>query len=443
MALRLAWFAAAFLLLCGTPVVFPVIDLWASGLFYRHGAGFFLADWWGFRAAHDGLPYVVTAFILSVTTALGLALLRRRTVLGLEGKAAVFLLLALALGPGVTVNTIFKDHWGRARPVQITEFGGDKKFTRTFVPADQCARNCSFPAGDPSLGFYLASIALLAPLPVWRRRGIAGAIVLGAGLGIVRLAQGGHFLSDIIASGFLVFGVSWLLHRVLIVHDGLAALFGAFRQPSLTLKNFLGLTLVTAVLFFVSYALFDEALARYFYDSDPTLRSIFAIITRFGDSTIYLVPLALAILWSLWVRRALLAWRTAYIFAAIAIPGLLADILKPVFGRARPGLLFRDQLFGFTWSGPRADHWSFPSGHAITITALATALYAIYPPLWPAYVVAAVLVSASRIIIDAHYLSDVVVGIYVGFVATWAFAIVAKHNGIKLSLQQEKISDIP
>src|SRR5579862_1650814 len=244
-ALRLAAFAAAFLVLCGGLVLIPRVDLWASGFFYRAGAGFFLGDWPPFRLVHEGLPYVVTAYVAAVAIILGLSLLRRRAVVGLDAKAALFLLLALALGPGLTVNTIFKDHWGRARPVQVTEFSGDKKFTRAFVPADQCTRNCSFPSGDPSMGFYLASIALLAPAARWRRWGIAGAVAVGAGLGVVRLAQGGHFLSDIVASGFLVFGVSWLLHRALIVRDGLARLRDACRHPSLELKNFLGLSVVT------------------------------------------------------------------------------------------------------------------------------------------------------------------------------------------------------
>jgi membrane-associated phospholipid phosphatase len=131
------------------------------------------------------------------------------------------------------------------------------------------------------------------------------------------------------------------------------------------------------------------------------------------------------------------------VFTAIALPGLLADIAKPVFGRARPELLFQAQIFGFTWSGAHADHWSFPSGHAVTITALATALYALYPPLWPAYLLVALLVAVSRVIIDAHYLSDVIAGAYIGFVFAWALAVAAKQNNIELALEPTKISDRP
>jgi lipid A 4'-phosphatase len=441
MGVRVTWFAAAFLVLCGGSVLLPGIDLWVSALFYRPADGFFLGDWVVFRAIRDGLPYVVVIFVVALSALLVLALLRRRTILGLDGRAALFLLLALALGPGLTVNTIFKDHWGRARPAQIVEFGGDKQFSRAFVPSDQCARNCSFTAGDPSIGFYLVSIAFLATAPRRRRWGVAGAVVLGAALGVVRIAQGGHFLSDVIASGFLVYGVSGLLHRALIVHDGIGTLLAACRKPSIDLQRFAALSVATLAFFFFCYTQLDEPLAHYFHDSNPVLQRVFRIITQFGEGGVYLVPLGLVIIASHYSGRARLAWRAGYVFAAVALPGIIADIAKPVFGRARPALLFQDQIFGFTWHGAHASQWSFPSGHAVTITALATALYALYPPLWPAYLLVALLVAASRIIIDAHYLSDVIAGAYIGFAFAWALTIAAKRNNVELALQSPKITD--
>jgi len=281
------------------------------------------------------------------------------------------------------------------------------------------------------------------PTPRWQLWAITGAITLGAGLGIVRLAQGGHFLSDIVASGFLVYGVSWLLHRATIAQDGFGALIAAWRKPSVELRRGVWLGLATALLCALAYFVIDRPVALFFHDFDPLIRRIFTIITQFGEGGLYLVPLGFVILWALWSQRRLIAWRAGFLFAAIAIPGLLADIVKPVFGRARPRLLFEDQLFGFTWTGAHADHWSFPSGHSITIVALATALYAIYPLLWPAYVAVAILVAASRVIIDAHYVSDVVAGAYFGFIAAWALAIAAKRNGVALAFRPDKLSDNP
>jgi lipid A 4'-phosphatase len=438
------WFAGAFLVLCGGLVALPQIDLAASALFYRPGAGFFLADWAPFRIAHQDLPDLVAALVIVLLVLLAATAIRRRPVLGLDARAALFLLAALAIGPGFTVNTVFKDHWGRARPAQITAFGGEKKFSRAFVPSDQCARNCSFPAGDPAMGFYLVAFALLAEAPRKRRWGIAGAVAAGAALGIVRLAQGGHFLSDVVASGFIVAGLAWLLYEAMIKHDGPSALLALLRRRPPALQRFLWLTFATAALASASYAWIDRPLARYFHGASPSLHAVFAFITNFGEGGVYLVPLGLLAIAALIAKRRLLAWRAGFVFAALAIPGLLADIFKPVFGRARPRLLFEQHLFGFTWSAPHADRWSFPSGHSITVAALAVALYAIYPPLWPAYAALALLVIASRVVIDAHYLSDVIAGAYFGVIGAWALAAALRQRGVPLSLvADQKLKDSP
>jgi lipid A 4'-phosphatase len=438
------WFGGGFLLLCGGLILLPGIDLWASGLFYRPGEGFFLGDWAPFRIAHEYLPVVVWAYVLAVLAIFGASLARRRAVLGLSPRAAIFLLLSLALGPGLTVNTIFKDHWGRARPAQIVAFGGTQRFTRAFVPSDQCRRNCSFPAGDPAMGFYLVSAALLAGGATVRRNGVIAAVAAGAALGVVRLAQGGHFLSDVIASGFFVSGIGWGLHRLMMTGDHLERLGAALRRPSAGLKRFAWLTIAALLGFAIAYRWIDIPLARALQGISPTTHAVFGFITRFGEGGVYLVPLGLAAIWA-WLKGAP-RWATRYsfVFAAIALPGILGDIMKPVFGRARPVLLFRENLFGFTWAGAHANAWSFPSGHSITVAALAVALYAIYPPLWPAYALLALLVMTSRIVLDQHYLSDVIAGGYLGFVFAWAMTAWTKRRALPLALQdRQRPNDTP
>ena len=427
MARGVAGFTASFLILCGGLVSLPSIDLWAGGLFYRTDAGFYLANWPPFHIARVGLPYAVTIFAIVVAVIFVISAASGKRLLALDRKAALFLLLSLAIGPGLMVNSVFKDHWGRARPAQIMQFGGDKIFTPAFVPSDQCDRNCSFPAGDPSMGFYLVSVAFLIPVATRRRQAIIGAIGFGALLGIERMAQGGHFLSDVVASGFLIYAASWLLYRVTIVQDGIGVLLRALR-PSPTLWRFLALTLASAALFALSYAYVDQPLAFYFQNADPALKQVFTAITRFGQSEIYLIPLALLAAWGLWTKRRAMAIRASFVFVVVALPGLIADIMKPVFGRDRPQLLFRDQLYGFTWHGVHASQWSFPSGHSVTVTALVVALFAFFPTWWPVYGFGALLVMASRIIIDAHYLSDVIAGAYLGFVIAWALVAAARAN---------------
>ncbi|HVA13494.1 MAG TPA: phosphatase PAP2 family protein, partial [Stellaceae bacterium] len=291
---------------------------------------------------------------------------------------------------------------------------------------------------------YLVSAALLAGSATRRRTGIIGAVAAGTALGVMRLAQGGHFLSDVIASGFIVSGIGWGLHRLIMTGDQLDRWIAALRHPPPGLRRFGLLTLAALIGGTAAYLWIDIPLARAFESPGPALHAIFALVTRFGEGGVYLVPLGLTFLWT-WLKGAKRwAWRTGFVFAAIALSGLIGDLVKPVFGRARPVLLFREHLFGFTWTGAHADHWSFPSGHSTTVAALAVALYAIYPPLWPAYAAAALLVMASRLVLDMHYLSDVIAGGYLGIAVAWALTAAAQRRAIPLALAAPPpVSDSP
>jgi lipid A 4'-phosphatase len=420
-------YVAALALTAAFFLVFPGVDLWASGLFYRPDAGFFLAQWGPVRAIYAGVFYLTDAIVVGVIALYLASLLRGRPVARIDGRAAAFLLLALGLGPGLLVNTVLKDHWGRARPSQVTEFGGSKPFTPAPLPAANCRRNCSFPAGHPAIGFYLVSFAFLVRDRRRRRAAEAAAIAAGAVIGLARLVQGGHFLSDVVFSGLLVSGVSWLLYRVLLGEGRLARRLGAIGPPRRWALPALALLLVVLL----SIAFVDRPVARFFHDSNPTLRAVFQFITQFGLSKGYLAISAtlfaafglaayaardqrLAALMAFWARRAL------FVFVAVAGAGLVADIIKLIFGRARPKLLFAQGFYGFTWGADQADYWSFPSGHTTTVAALAVALYLLWPRGLALYLVVAVLVAASRIIITAHYLSDVLMGAAIGAAVAWA-----------------------
>src|SRR5689334_14503147 len=183
-----AAYAAAFALTAAIFLLFPGIDLWASGLFYRPESHFFLGDWAPVRAIYRGVPHVVELIVIAVPALCLVALWRRGRETALDIRAAAFLLLSLAVGPGLLVNAVLKDHWGRARPAQVTEFAGTQHFTPALVPADQCARNCSFPAGHPAIGFYLVSFAFLVRDPRRRRMAQGVAIAVGALIGLGRMA---------------------------------------------------------------------------------------------------------------------------------------------------------------------------------------------------------------------------------------------------------------
>lgn len=112
-------------------------------------------------------------------------------------RAGVFLVLLLALGPGLLVNAVFKEYWGRPRPREIVQFGGKREFLQPWQ-IGQDGKGRSFPSGHASAAFYLT-----APFFIYRRRQkrlariwLTGGLVFGAFMSIARITQGGHFLSD-------------------------------------------------------------------------------------------------------------------------------------------------------------------------------------------------------------------------------------------------------
>ncbi|MBM3547555.1 MAG: phosphatase PAP2 family protein [Alphaproteobacteria bacterium] len=188
---HLALFALAAIIF----TLWPGIDLAAAKLFFHDGR------WLGSeRAGVEGFRRLAAILVFGVpVVAVLLWLLGRVIGRPTGGRAAIVLALSLALGPGLIINGILKEHWGRARPSQTAEFGRDKIFTPALRPTDQCERNCSFASGEAALGFGLTALALVIGRSVWLIPGL----VLGVMLALVRMAAGGHFLSDVIFGGLI------------------------------------------------------------------------------------------------------------------------------------------------------------------------------------------------------------------------------------------------
>jgi lipid A 4'-phosphatase len=188
---------ALFVLAAIVFTAWPGIDLAVAGLFFRDGR------WLGSeQAGIEGFRRLAAILVFGVPAiAIGLWLLGRVIGRPAGARAAIVLALSLALGPGLIINAGFKEFWGRARPSQVVEFGRDRVFTPALLPTDQCRRNCSFVSGEAAMGFGLVTLALFA-----RRRRMAWLIpglAMGTTLAVVRMAAGGHFLSDVIFGGLV------------------------------------------------------------------------------------------------------------------------------------------------------------------------------------------------------------------------------------------------
>lgn len=161
--------------------------------------------------------FVGLTAIIGVVIAVGLlrTLRERGRIFGLAQARWWFLIAVLAVGPGLVANVVLKDNWGRARPRSVVEFGGTKHFTPALIPARECARNCSFVSGEASSAFVPFFAAALL-LPQFRRALFGAGLAAGFGAGLIRISQGGHFLSDILFAGIFMALTASTLHILLI-----------------------------------------------------------------------------------------------------------------------------------------------------------------------------------------------------------------------------------
>jgi len=136
-------------------------------------------------------------------------------------RNSAFMVILLLLGPGVLVNSVFKDHWGRPRPREIAQFGGVQQFHHPWERGES-GKGKAFPSGHGASAFYLAM-----PFFALRRRKprvaiwiFSAGMLYGIFMGIARIVQGGHFVSDILwAWGFVHLTAVTLYYLMGLDHD--------------------------------------------------------------------------------------------------------------------------------------------------------------------------------------------------------------------------------
>jgi lipid A 4'-phosphatase len=199
-------------LLCA---VDPQLDLDISGLSFDSKTQVFAvnAQPW-VQHSRIAARLIITLLVLPGFLAiLGKLILPQRQML-ISGRAALFLVATLALGPGLITNVVFKDHWGRARPIDVQQFGGADRFTPWWDPRGECPNNCSFIAGEPSGAFWTLAPAALAP-PELRLVAYGAALAFGAVIGALRIAGGAHFFSDVVFAGVFMYLLIWTVHGLI------------------------------------------------------------------------------------------------------------------------------------------------------------------------------------------------------------------------------------
>ena len=190
--------------------IYPELDLKLAALFYDAATRSFPLKLNTLAAiARDGAMWVAWGLALPAIVALVIKLVWPDKPLLISGRAIISLLLTLILPAGVLPNLTFKTYWGRPRPVAVTQFNGPEQFVPWWDPRGSCDRNCSFFSGEGATAFWTYAPAALTP-PAWRPLAFAAATLFGVITSVLRMAFGGHFLTDVAAAGVVTFLVVWL-----------------------------------------------------------------------------------------------------------------------------------------------------------------------------------------------------------------------------------------
>ncbi|MBW6515903.1 MAG: phosphatase PAP2 family protein [Candidatus Cloacimonetes bacterium] len=190
------------------------LDIRIQRLFFSQTEGWFLYNLLLFRLIYyyGNIPAILTVIGAIVFLVVGI----KNKKYAIYRKINFFIILTMLIGPGLVVNAVYKEHWGRPRPRHITEFGGNEQHLRVWNKGISGTGN-SFPCGHASMGYFffvfyfifrgknrkLANISLLF------------ALAFGSLIGLARIAQGGHFASDVLWTAGFLYLISFLLYHLL------------------------------------------------------------------------------------------------------------------------------------------------------------------------------------------------------------------------------------
>ena len=193
------------------------IDMHIARHFYVPGVGFPTGakpvwHWFKYFGTIPPLAVAISALGVVIGSFIGPRLRALR-------RGALFLVLAMAIGPGLITNNVFKDHWGRPRPRDMVEMGGARDYVPPLVmsPPDY---GHSFASGHAAAAFYmLTPYFLLRRRSPWKAAGVfVVGLTYGSLMGYARMAQGAHFLSDVLWSLGIVYVCALTVFYVLGLH---------------------------------------------------------------------------------------------------------------------------------------------------------------------------------------------------------------------------------
>jgi membrane-associated phospholipid phosphatase len=184
---------------------------------------------------------------------------------------------------------------------------------------------------------------------------------------------------------------------------------------------------ITAIIYLVLFYFFDRAIDLWVYNnySKTWLFQLGTYISLLAQGKAINLLIALCfiviIIGDLSIKR---RWTRCLLYICITatIAIIIGDGLKYLLGRYRPIMLFEHNLYGMHYFSSKWALNSTPSGHTIRAFAILAAVSLLYRRLTVVFIAIATLIGASRVIVTAHYPSDVLLSAFIGiFTAAWTY----------------------
>ena len=184
------------------------MDIYISKLFYLGKEKFILESYFiltiFFRKIF--LPLIILYLMVLPIIAIFLPIEKLYFNSKLKSKEVWFVIGSFLFNLIVFVNLTLKNLWGRARPNDILQFGGVENFSPWFELSNACNINCSFVSGDAAVGFSLVILFIVTKNKIF----FWGSLIAGLSIGSIRIMEGGHFFSDVIMSGLVIYLLAYI-----------------------------------------------------------------------------------------------------------------------------------------------------------------------------------------------------------------------------------------
>ena len=167
--------------------------------------------------------------------------------------------------------------------------------------------------------------------------------------------------------------------------------------------------------------LLDNSLILFLNKVNEPFKSFFHTATNFGNSAYYFT-IVIVLFFILRIKKNIseiyknLYDLNIFIFYNLLLSGIVVQLLKHLIGRPRPKMLLSDHsVIEFNILSFDSSFHSFPSGHSATIFSIVFAFYFLFPSIKKYLLALGIFIGLTRIVIGAHYLSDVIAGCGVSF----------------------------